>query len=29
MNPEPGDAHVVGGSLDQYVTGTLGVAYRR
>lgn len=29
MNPEPGDAHVVGGSLDQYLTGTLGVGWRR
>lgn len=29
MNPEPGDAHIVGGSLDEYITGTLGVAYRR
>lgn len=29
MNPEPGDAYVVGGSVDQYITGTLGVGYRR
>ncbi len=28
-NPEPGDPYIVGGALDQYVTGTLGVALRR
>ncbi len=29
VHPEPGDAYVVGGALDQYVTGTLGLALRR
>lgn len=29
VNPEPGDPYIVGGALDQYVTGTLGLALRR
>ena len=28
LNPEPGDLHVAGGALDQYVSGFAGVSYR-
>lgn len=27
LNPEPGDAYVAGGALDQMVTGSIGVGY--
>jgi hypothetical protein len=29
MNPEPGDAWVVGGAIDQYLSGSLMFAFRR
>jgi hypothetical protein len=28
LNPEPGDLHVAGGALDQYMSGFAGVVYR-
>lgn len=28
MNPEPGDAGVAGGAVDEYFSGVLGVVYR-
>lgn len=27
MNPEVGDARVAGGALDQFINGTLGLAF--
>jgi hypothetical protein len=29
MNPEPGDAYVAGGALDEMLTVLVGVAYAR
>ena len=29
MNPNPGDRYILGGALDQYIGGTLSLAFRR